>query len=131
MNEITIPYHLAIPSILCMIALTAIIFNRKKLFSKNKPLWTSITTFLVLYLLVVGTATFLEIYYQWDLNRYDLDKDGIFAGAEITDAQDEAMRRLTNDTGRNFSLITGFFFASIVSAAVYLLAGIVFRLKKQ
>ena len=59
-------------------------------------------------------ATFDDIYYQWDLNRYDLDKDGMFSGEEITDQQNEAMRKLTSDTGRNFSFITGFVMALII-----------------
>ena len=54
--------------------------------------------FLILYLFIVGTAIFENIYYQWDLNRYDLDKDGMFEGAEITDAQNEAMRKIISDT---------------------------------
>ncbi|MBK9794342.1 MAG: hypothetical protein IPP60_14915 [Sphingobacteriales bacterium] len=56
-------------------------------------------------------ATFDAIYYQLDLNRYDLNKDGMFGGKEITNEQNEAMRKLTSDTGRNFSFITGFVFA--------------------
>lgn len=130
MDEITIPYHLATPTIICLFGLLTILFNRKKLFSKNRILWISITTFLILYLFIVGTATFDAIYYQWDLYRYDLDKDGMFGGAEITDAQKEAMRKLTSDTGRNFSFITGFVFAFIISTFVYILGRIILKLKK-
>jgi hypothetical protein len=130
MDEITIPYHLAIPTIISLLGLLTILFNRKKLFSKNRILWISITTFLILYLFIVGNSTFDDIYYQWDLNRYDLDKDGMFGGAEITDAQNEAMRKLTSDTGRNFSFITGFVFAFIISAFLYILGRIILKLKK-
>src|SRR6187402_1231715 len=98
MDEITIPYHLAIPTIICLIGLLTIVFNRKKLFSKNKLRWISLTVFLIFYLFIVGTSTYKGIYYQWDLNRYDLDKDGMFGGAEITVAQKEAMNKLINDT---------------------------------
>jgi hypothetical protein len=62
-----------------------------------------------------------DIYYQWDLNRYDLDKDGLFGGQEITDEQKAAMQRLTNDVGRNFSFITGFIFAGAIGTMIYLL----------
>ena len=61
-----------------------------------------------------------DIYYQWDLNRYDLDKDGLFGGEEITKEQEAAMQRLTSDVGRNFSFITGFIFALIIAGAVYI-----------
>jgi len=96
----------------------------KKLFKKDKLFWLSISIFLVIYFYIVGGATFLDIYYQWDLNRYDLDQDGFFGGAEITAEQEEAMRKLINDTGRNFSFITGFVFAALVSVAVYILGWI-------
>jgi hypothetical protein len=81
-----------------------------------------VTVFLIIYLLVVGSSTYYDIYYQWDLNRYDLDKDGFFGGQEITNEQQAAMQRLTNDVGRNLSFITGFIFAGIISAIVYLFA---------
>jgi hypothetical protein len=53
----------------------------------------------------------------------------MFGGAEITDAQNEAMRKLTSDTGRNFSFITGFIFAFIISTIVYILGRISLKLK--
>ena len=108
MDEITIPYHLVFPTVICIVGLGAILFYHKRLFTKNKLLWTSVIVFLVLYLFIVGSATYRELYYQLDLNRYDLDKDGIFGGQERTKAQEAAMQRLTNDVGRNFSFITGF-----------------------
>ncbi len=131
MDEITIPYHLAIPTIICVVGLVIILIYRNRLFSKKKLFWTSLTIFLVLYLFIVGSATFDDIYYQWDLNRYDLDKDGMFGGVEITDEQNEAMRKLTNDTGRNFSFITGFIFALFISTAVYISGRVILKLKRQ
>ena len=88
------------------------------------------TVFLVLYFFIVGMATFDAIYYQLDLNSYDLNKDGMFGGKEITDEQNEAMRKLTSDTGRNFSFITGFVFALIISTAVYISGRVFLRLKR-
>ena len=130
MYEVSIPYHLAIPIMICLFGLLTIVFYRKKLFSKNTQLWISITIFLILYLFIVGTSAFYDLYYQWDLNRYDLDKDGMFGGAEINEAQREAMKKLTSDTGRNFSFITGFIFAFIISTFIYLFGGIILKLKK-
>lgn len=131
MDEITIPYHLVTPTIICLVGLGTIIFYSKRLFTKNKLIWTSVTVFLVLYMFNVGMATFDAIYFQWDLNRYDLNKDGMFGGKEITDEQNEAMRKLTSDTGRNFSFITGFVFALIISTAVYISGRVILRLKRQ
>lgn len=131
MDEITIPYHLATPTIICVVGLLIILIYRKRLFSKSKLFWTSLTVFLVLYLFIVSSATYDDIYYQWDLSRYDLDKDGMFGGEEITKQQEEAMIKLTNDTGRNFSFITGFVFALIISTAVYISGRLILKLKRQ
>ncbi len=89
------------------------------------------TVFLAAYLFVVGNATYNDIYYQWDLNRYDLDKDGIFGGQEITKEQEAAMQRLTNDVGRNFSFVTGFIFALLLSGTVYLFGRLKSRFVKN
>ena len=120
MNEITIPYHLAIPTVICIVGLATILLFQRRLFARNKRLWTSVSVFLVVYVLVVGSSTFYDIYYQWDLNRYDLDKDGFFGGQEITRDQEAAMQRLTSDVGRNLSFITGLLLAGIISTTVYL-----------
>ena len=122
MNETTIPYHLAIPSILCVVGLLTILIKRKKLFAdrKRKIFWISVTVFLILYLFFVGSATYDDIYYQWDLNRYDLDKDGFFSGKEITKEQMAAEFKLTNDVGRNFSFVTGLIFSAIISSIVFI-----------
>ena len=131
MNEITIPYHIAIPTITCVIGLLTILFYRKRLFTKNKLLWTSVIVFLFVYISVVGVATYNAIYYQWDLNRYDLDNDGFFGGQEITKDQETAMQRLTNDVGRNFSFITGLLFAGFISTIVYVVGRILLNSKKE
>ena len=130
LNEITIPYHLAIPTITCIVGLLTILFYRKRLFAKNKLLWTSVIVFLFLYISIVGVATYDTIYYQWDLNRYDLDKDGFFGGEEITKEQEAAMQRLTNDVGRNFSFIIGFVFAGFISTIVYVVGRLLLNSKK-
>jgi len=131
LSEITIPYHLAIPTIICIVGLGTILFSRERLFKKDKWLWTSATVFLAAYLFVVGNATFDDIYYQWDLNRYDLDQDGFFGGQEITKDQEAAMQRLTNDVGRNLSFVTGFIFALFISGTVYLFGRLKSRLIKS
>lgn len=122
---------MAIPTFICIVGLLAIIIYRKKLFHKRKLFWISISVFLILYALIVGTATYNDIYYQWNLNRYDLDKDSFFSGKEITPAQIEAMKKLTNDVGRNLSFITGFIFALIVSTVVYIFGLIISKLKNN
>jgi hypothetical protein len=113
MKDIAIPFHLATPTILCLVGLSMIVFYYKIL-KKNRLFWNSLILFLGLYLLIVGKATYDTIYYQWDLNRYDLNKDGFFNGIEITNSQKEAMKVLTNDTGRNFYFLQVLFLLFLV-----------------
>ena len=71
-----------------------------------------------------------DIYYQVDLNRYDLDKDGFFGGEEITPDQQEAMLKLSSDTSRNFSIITSVFSSAIITVPVLIVGLIIDRRKK-
>ncbi|HEY0262406.1 MAG TPA: hypothetical protein VGB95_05230, partial [Chitinophagales bacterium] len=82
------------------------------------------------YLLIVGSATYDDIYLQWKVNQYDLNKDGLFSGIETTPELNQAMKDLINDTGRNFSFITGFIFALILSIATYFVSKISIRIKQ-
>ena len=132
MNEISIPYHLLLPSILSALFLILIVIKRQKLLIENKKkwIWISLTVFLGAYLFIVGFATINDIYYQRDLNNFDLNKDGFFGGAEITPEQEQAMFRLTNDVGRNFSFLTGLIFAIILAIPTYMIGQII-ELKKR
>jgi hypothetical protein len=121
MNEITIPYHLAIPSFLSIVGFLLILNYRISLFKRNKWIWICISIFLLIYFFIVSKATYDDINYQCDLNNYDIDKDGFFSETEITENQKAAMQRLTNDVGRNFSFITGAFASGAISLIIYLL----------
>ncbi|WP_330442914.1 hypothetical protein [Flavobacterium sp. C4GT6] len=120
MEHISVSYHLLIPSLICSIGLCIICFNLKKLLARNKVFWIAAIAFFTIYLFIVGSALYDTYYYEWSLNQYDLNKDGIFSGNEINEDQKKAMQNLINDSGRNFSFITGFIFALIVSSVIYL-----------
>lgn len=126
MNEIKIPFHLAIPATVAFLGLLAILFLGKKLFREGKKqLWISVVIFLTIYILIVGLATYDGIYYQWDLNKYDLDGDGFFGGEEVTEEQEAAMQRLTSGVGRDISFVTGLIPAAIISSMSYIGAKII------
>lgn len=124
MSPVTVPYHFVIPAIICAACLAVILVGRKRLFGRQRGrwFWTSVVVFLSVYLLIVGSATVEDVYAQWDLNRYDLNRDGFFGGAELTKQQADAMARLVNDLGRNLSVFTGLLFALVVSVAFYIVA---------
>ena len=81
----------------------------------------SILFFLIIYTIIVGSATFEDIYCQWDLNKYDLNMDGVFSGNEINTNQQAALERLINDLGRNFTVFTGLIFSGVISLFVFII----------
>jgi len=116
MNEINLPYHLIIPSLISIMILGIVFYKRQELFrnKKRKWLWVSLILFFLFYLLIVGGASYADIYAQWNLNRFDLNSDGLFSGNEITTEQQAAMKNFIGDTGRNFAFITGLIFSGIL-----------------
>jgi len=84
---------------------------------------------LVWYLIIVGGATCESVYNQWVLYKYDLNEGGFFSGEELTKDQKSAMQSLTNDTARNFSVVTGLVFAFIISMVAYLMGHTISRIK--
>ncbi len=78
----------------------------------------------------LGLAEYDRISCQLTLNKYDLNKDGIFSGNEVTEEQKQAMQNLINDTGRNLVFITGFLFSLAISSSIYFLAIISSKLQK-
>lgn len=65
------------------------------------------------YIVIIAYIIFYDIYLQYYLNSFDIDKNGFFNGDEITIEQKKAMQKLSSDTGRNFSFITGLFYSAI------------------
>jgi hypothetical protein len=130
MNHITIPYHLLIPSLISLALFTWIAVKQKKLLRKTKyrRYWVIAEVFLASYTIIVAGAMILELYYQIDLKRYDLNQDGFFSGAEITEAQKLAMLSWTNNIARNFSFLTGLLYSGLISIAFYLI-GVIEKLK--
>jgi hypothetical protein len=120
MGQIEPKLHLLTVTILCLAALTLLLILRKRIKVKRGQLfYISTLIFVLIYLYIVGTALLEDMYCQWDVNKYDLNQDGIFTPNEIDSYQEAAMKRLTNDTGRNLSVITGLIFSFIVSSMVY------------
>jgi len=123
MTPITIPYHLFIPALISLILFLLILTRLKKIFSrsKKKTIWVSILFFLMIYTIIVGSATFEDIYCQLDLNKYDLNLDGLFSENEINTNQQAAYERLINDLGRNFSVFSGLIFSGVISLFIFII----------
>ena len=133
MNTVNIPYHLIIPCFISLIVLVIIGIRRKVLFQENKRrwLWISVTVFFGFYLLKVGLSAFLTIYYQIELNSYDLNQDGFFSGNEITPGQEVAMQKVVSDVGRNFSFITGGIYALVLATITFIIGKVVLIINRK
>jgi len=120
--SITVPYHLAI-AVLIAVSIVLLLVHKRTYFynHQKKVLWRYLLLLFSLYILIVGKNIFDDLYYQWDLSHYDLDRNGLFNGVEITAAQQKAMTKLVNDTSRNFSFITGFIFSVFFVVLLYLI----------
>ena len=118
MENITLKKHLLIALV---IAILFLIFSIK--FKYKRKLLVKL--FLSIYILIITYVIFYDIYLQYNLNGFDIDKNGFFNDLEITIEQKRAMKELTSDTGRNFSFITALFYSSILSVILYKLIGII------
>jgi hypothetical protein len=121
MNPIHIPFHLVLPTLVCLIGMALIFRSRHRISFRTQPIWVSVTVFLAVYLLIVGSALCVDLYRQWDLNRYDLNQDGSFTAPEGTPAMEAALSRYNHDLVRNLSFITGFIAAFSIALVVYII----------
>ena len=128
MSPLSIPYHLIIPLVIFSIALLWIFISRNKRFKEDKKwFWTCAVIFIIIYLVIVGSAAYEDIRLQIELNAFDLDGDSFFSSEEQTAEQEEAMDKLTNDFGRNISFIAGLIIAIFITLPLYYLG----RIKKD
>ncbi len=82
--------------------------------------------------MIVGFAAYQDISMEIELNKFDLNGNGFFDGDECMDENcKELMRKLTSDTGRNFSIIIGGIKALAVSIPTLLIGLIIERLKNK
>jgi hypothetical protein len=65
------------------------------------------------YLLLLVSVKLFAMHDEARLHRFDLDGDGMFSGAEVTPAMEEAMAEFAADTGSGLAPITGLFVSPI------------------
>ena len=109
-----------------------ILFRIRKKEYKNtykRTIWTSALLFFIVYFIIVFDSTCQEIYYKSQLNKFDLDGNGIFNGLEITADFKEAMKLVISDTGRTFAPFTGIVYAGFLSLVVFLSISVFKKLK--
>ena len=134
MDSITLPYHLICPTIVFVLILTVLLYKRKEIFKAGnwKWFWISFTVFCIVYVFLVGRATYIDVSSQLALQRFDLNGDGFFNGNEITSEQKAAMTKVISDAGRSFIVFTGLIFSAMIAIFVFAIGEITkyFKLKK-
>jgi hypothetical protein len=105
------------------------IYSAVRLFLKKIVSWRDWTSSVVMssvicYILILGSAILLGMYFEDRLNKYDLDGDNFRSGVEITPDMEEAMSAVTRDTSRNLVPIIGLFLSPIYCGFCHFLIGI-------
>ena len=100
---------------------------RRRAKAREWLLWAVIIA-AVCYVLLMLSVQITEIHLESKLNRYDLDGDGGFSGAEITPEMERAMEDVTNDTGRSLAPITGLITCPIYSGFWHFAIGLPYLL---
>jgi hypothetical protein len=131
MNPLDIPYHLLLPCLLSVVGLGLIVWKRKRLFGQKSVFWRAVVVFLSVYALIVGRAAYEDIWIQCEVNRLDLNHDGLFSSSEMTPEVQELLRMQTSDVGRNFSFVSGWVVAFVLAAMVYMLGRLWNKKKNQ
>ncbi len=131
MNPLDIPYHLVLPCLLSVVGLGLIAWKRKRLFGQKSVFWRAVVVLLSVYALIVGMAAYQDIWLQCEVNRLDINGDGMFSSTEMTPEVENLLQKQTSDTGRNFSFVSGWVVAFILAAVVYLLGYLWDKKKNQ
>lgn len=111
------------------------IFSAIRLIVKKKDsvrswiAWTFIIS-IVCYFLLLFSVWLVDMHFEIRLNRYDLNGDGMFSGAEMTPQMEAAMDDFTNDTGRSLAPITGIIISPIYSGFWHFVIGLPYILKR-
>ncbi len=91
----------------------------------------SIYIFAIIYGLIIYSSLLTELYLDYQLNKFDLNNDGMFSGAEVTQGQQSAMQKVVTDTGRTFAPFTGFVFSGLISLIFYIGSKFICFVKKS
>lgn len=131
MEATSLPYHLLIPAAVSFVLVFLLFFTRKRIFRKRKILWISLLVFFSCYLFICGVAAYDVINIQIESAKYDLNKNGVYEESELTEEAKHVLSKISNDTGRNFAIVTGFVFALILSITTFLFSSLLDKVLKR
>lgn len=93
-------------------------FAAMKIFNSKRLPVSALVSVVLVYACLLASVHAVDTDLQARLDSFDLDGDGVFSGAEITPAQQQAMEDWANDTGRAMAPITAAVISPIYVAAV-------------
>jgi hypothetical protein len=91
----------------------------------------SLYLFAVIYGIIIYSSLASEFYFDFKLSQFDLNNDGMFSGAEVTVSQQEAMRKVTSDTGRTLAPFTGLVFSGLLALIFFIGYKVIAYVKKD
>lgn len=106
---------------LVFLAPWAILIVNSKAFSGKRKVISWVASVAAVYAIFLVGVYVVDVRLERELYAFDLNADGVFSGKEINPAQEAAMARLANDTGRAMAPITGAIFSCLYVAIVFLL----------
>lgn len=128
------PLHLIIPALIIICCLGVIFSRRQKLLLgqiDHRWSWRCLTAFLLIYLVILIFVIYQDISLDLNLKSFDVDENGTFTNDEITPKQQEAMRKVSLDTGRNFAYLTGLLYSAIIVWPVFVFGILTKRLSSR
>ena len=122
-----LPDSISYPLFFLLPILLGVIVNRVFGFRFGSIFVTTFFAF-VLYFYLLQTVEVYENEIRQELYEFDLNGDGSFSGAELTEEQNIAMEKLVNDTGRGLAPITLAIFGLIYN---FFLIGVIWFFDKK
>ena len=80
----------------------------------------SVWSFVAVYSFVMYGALAADFYFDYQLQKFDLNGDVFFSGAEINQEQEKAMDKFVGDTGRTFAPFTGLMLSIIFAGILFI-----------
>lgn len=88
-----------------------VFLNKKFWNSRVKNYQIALFSSLIFYVTIIAITQFLNYKYKIELAAFDLNNDGFFSKEEQTELQQQAMKNVISDTGRNLAPFIGIIYA--------------------
>jgi len=83
------------------------------------PLKTAVLITILSYLILNSIVIFNGNRYKKELSKFDLNRDGFFTENEMSEQQQQALRKASNDTARTFAPFTLIPVAALMGYVAY------------